>query len=70
MARGDSLLSPGITRALIEAFIDGGTAGRPPCRPSPTRIDVLTDREKQVLAMVAKGVDSEIATGLYVSPAR
>jgi DNA-binding NarL/FixJ family response regulator len=67
VAAGESLLSPGITRQLIEAFV------RRPAEnvevDSPT-IDVLTDRERDVLSLVAKGLsNAEIGSQLYVSPA-
>jgi DNA-binding NarL/FixJ family response regulator len=66
VAAGDSLLSPGITRHLIEAFLE-----RPKETTSPDAgLDVLTERERDVLALVAKGLsNAEIADRLYVSPA-
>jgi DNA-binding NarL/FixJ family response regulator len=67
VAAGEALLSPGITRHLIEAFVR---------RPAETfeaessTIDALTDRERDVLAHVAKGLsNAEIGHQLYVSPA-
>jgi DNA-binding NarL/FixJ family response regulator len=66
VAAGDALLSPGITRHLIEAFLES-----PKETASPdAALDVLTDRERDVLALVAKGLsNAEIADRLYVSPA-
>src|SRR4029450_7195551 len=64
---GDALLSPGITRHLIEAFVQ-----RPAEAPSldARRLDVLTGRGRHVLALVPKGLsNAEIAARLYVSPA-
>jgi DNA-binding NarL/FixJ family response regulator len=64
VARGDGLLSPRITRKLIMDI-----ASRP--RPNTTvyRIDRLTDREREVLILVAGGLtNDDIAAKLHVSP--
>lgn len=64
VARGEGLLSPRITRKLIMDI-----ASRP--RPNTTvyRIDVLTDREREVLILVANGLTNEdIAANLHLSP--
>jgi DNA-binding NarL/FixJ family response regulator len=64
VANGDALLSPSVTRRLIGEF---ATRTRE-ARPSPT-LDVLTDREREVMALVAEGLtNDEIAERLYVSP--
>ena len=67
VAAGEALLSPGITKQLIEAFV------RRPAETveaDSTAIDVLTDRERDVLSLVAKGLsNAEIGSQLYVSPA-
>jgi DNA-binding NarL/FixJ family response regulator len=66
VARGDSLLSPGVTRRLIAEF-----AARPAVEPPAAgRLRVLTDREREVLALVGEGLaNDDIAARLYMSPA-
>jgi len=66
VARGEALLSPGVTRRLIAEF----TAR--PARPAliPPTMSVLTERESEVVALVAQGLtNDEIATELVISPA-
>jgi DNA-binding NarL/FixJ family response regulator len=66
VARGDALLSPTVTRRLIAEF-----AGRAEQRRvSASDLDVLTEREREVMAQVAAGrSNDEIAAELYISPA-
>ena len=63
--QGDSLISPNMTRRLIAEF---GTRTK---QPRPTdELDPLTEREREVLALVAEGLtNEEIADRLYLSPA-
>ena len=65
VASGDALLSPGVTRRLVAEF---ATRAREP-RPSP-ELGQLTDREREVMGLVAAGLSNdEIAGKLVVSPA-
>jgi DNA-binding NarL/FixJ family response regulator len=65
VARGDALLSPGVTRRLIAEF---AARARPP-RSTPG-LSGLTEREREVMALVAEGLSNEeIARLLVVSPA-
>jgi DNA-binding NarL/FixJ family response regulator len=65
VARGDALLSPGVTRRLI-----ANIAGRGSSRPvDAARLSVLTEREREVMSLVATGMtNDEIAAALYLSP--
>lgn len=66
VAAGDALISPKVTRALIEEF----AALDPPRRATAGVLDPLTDRERQVMALVARGLSNgEIAEELVLSPA-
>lgn len=65
VAQGDALLSPGVTRRLIAEF----ASIRKPTVSVPA-LDALTDREREVMALVAAGLSNdEIADRLVVSPA-
>jgi DNA-binding NarL/FixJ family response regulator len=61
--RGDSLISPSITRRLLSTFAGSGRAA-PPAQP----LDPLTEREEQVLLTIARGrTNAEIAAELHIS---
>nr|WP_180217957.1 response regulator transcription factor [Streptomyces albus] len=61
---GDALLSPGVTRRLIEEF-----AARSKEPAAPARLSGLTEREREVMALVGMGLtNEEIARRLVVSP--
>jgi DNA-binding NarL/FixJ family response regulator len=66
VVRGESLLSPTVTRRVIGEF-----AGRPARRSAAAlSLDPLTEREREVVALVAEGLSNdEIAERLVVSPA-
>jgi DNA-binding NarL/FixJ family response regulator len=60
---GDALLAPAVTRRLIARF----TASGPPPRPGARGLTDLTDRELEVLRLVARGMsNAEIAADLTI----
>jgi DNA-binding NarL/FixJ family response regulator len=68
LAAGDALLAPSVTRRLLAEFAArptpaGSSAGH------PERLPAITDREQQVLGLVAEGLsNAEIAEHLHITP--
>ncbi|MBD3940768.1 response regulator transcription factor [Microbacterium sp. NEAU-LLC] len=64
VADGDALLSPGVTRTLLDRAAAGLRRS-----PDPRLLEALTEREVDVLRLVAEGLtNDEIGARLYLSP--
>ncbi|QTX05753.1 response regulator [Agromyces archimandritae] len=64
VAGGEALLAPSVTRRLIEEFARADAAPK----PDPSRLNGLTDREREVLTLVGRGrSNAEIAKELFIA---
>ncbi len=65
-AAGETLLAPAVTRRLVEAYVQRP----PPASGTPEALEGLTEREVEILRLVADGLtNAEIAASLFLGPA-
>jgi DNA-binding NarL/FixJ family response regulator len=70
VASGDAVISPRVTRRLLDTVAHRLPGSAPEQAHDPGRLDELTERELEVLAAVAEGLsNAEIAAQLFISDA-
>jgi DNA-binding NarL/FixJ family response regulator len=70
VAAGDAVISPALTRRLLDAYAHRlpGPSESPPTAPTDPRLDTLTERERQILVAIGQGrTNGEIADRLVLS---